>query len=110
MVPCLEFRRVVFGSMIRHTRCYRDWSSDVCSSDLSTAGGPRTARGAGRCRRPSSSPRPVGGAGEGRGGEKGRNPGGARPLKKKKKNRPERGSLLRRALRRSRNECRGGHA
>src|SRR3989337_1976047 len=20
--------------MIRHTRCYRDWSSDVCSSDL----------------------------------------------------------------------------
>src|SRR5207245_3528102 len=20
----------------RHTRCYRDWSSDVCSSDLST--------------------------------------------------------------------------
>src|SRR5207245_6112526 len=21
----------------RHTRCYRDWSSDVCSSDLETA-------------------------------------------------------------------------
>src|SRR5207245_8800921 len=23
-----------FSSRIRHTRCYRDWSSDVCSSDL----------------------------------------------------------------------------
>src|SRR5207245_6707334 len=22
----------------RHTRCYRDWSSDVCSSDLALAG------------------------------------------------------------------------
>src|SRR5207245_5525560 len=26
-----------FSSRRRHTRCYRDWSSDVCSSDL--AGG-----------------------------------------------------------------------
>src|SRR5207245_7432856 len=25
-----------FSSRRRHTRCYRDWSSDVCSSDLST--------------------------------------------------------------------------
>src|SRR5271169_5478607 len=25
----------VFSSRRRHTRCYRDWSSDVCSSDLS---------------------------------------------------------------------------
>src|SRR5207245_8725745 len=24
-----------FSSRRRHTRCYRDWSSDVCSSDLS---------------------------------------------------------------------------
>src|SRR5207245_3323317 len=24
----------VFSSRRRHTRCYRDWSSDVCSSDL----------------------------------------------------------------------------
>src|SRR3989337_4049771 len=24
----------VFSSRSRHTRCYRDWSSDVCSSDL----------------------------------------------------------------------------
>src|SRR5207245_4362877 len=26
-----------FSSRRRHTRCYRDWSSDVCSSDLSGA-------------------------------------------------------------------------
>src|SRR5207245_586473 len=26
-----------FSSRRRHTRCYRDWSSDVCSSDLHTA-------------------------------------------------------------------------
>src|SRR5207245_3426558 len=25
-----------FSSRRRHTRCYRDWSSDVCSSDLFT--------------------------------------------------------------------------
>src|SRR5207245_9059220 len=25
-----------FTSRRRHTRCYRDWSSDVCSSDLSS--------------------------------------------------------------------------
>src|SRR6266542_739967 len=24
-----------FSSRRRHTRCYRDWNSDVCSSDLS---------------------------------------------------------------------------
>src|SRR3989337_3565519 len=47
MLPLLEFRRVLFRSdrkstlfifarRRRHTRCYRDWSSDVCSSDLST--------------------------------------------------------------------------
>src|SRR5687768_17843428 len=30
-----------FSSRRRHTRCSRDWSSDVCSSDLrDTAGGP----------------------------------------------------------------------
>src|SRR6266542_4530202 len=26
-----------FSSRRRHTRCYRDWSSDVCSSDLELA-------------------------------------------------------------------------
>src|SRR2546422_3268705 len=29
-------RAVFFSSRRRHTRCSRDWSSDVCSSDLST--------------------------------------------------------------------------
>src|SRR5438128_3073743 len=32
----LLFDRYFFSSRRRHTRCYRDWSSDVCSSDLST--------------------------------------------------------------------------
>src|SRR2546429_5962251 len=32
-VRCLCF----FSSRRRHTRCSRDWSSDVCSSDLKTA-------------------------------------------------------------------------
>src|SRR5207245_5732093 len=27
-----------FSSRRRHTRCYRDWSSDVCSSDLQLLG------------------------------------------------------------------------
>src|SRR5207245_7563368 len=27
-------KRFFFTSRRRHTRCYRDWSSDVCSSDL----------------------------------------------------------------------------
>src|SRR5207245_8352240 len=27
-----------FSSRRRHTRCYRDWSSDVCSSDLTLYG------------------------------------------------------------------------
>src|SRR5207245_4388945 len=29
-----RYRSVFFSSRRRHTRCYRDWSSDVCSSDL----------------------------------------------------------------------------
>src|SRR2546422_809778 len=40
-----------FSSRRRHTRCSRDWSSDVCSSDLT---GPRVlenARGEHRCER-----------------------------------------------------------
>src|SRR5207245_6271363 len=28
-----------FSSRRRHTRCYRDWSSDVCSSDLTLVRG-----------------------------------------------------------------------
>src|SRR3989337_1000 len=29
-----EYLAFFFSSRRRHTRCYRDWSSDVCSSDL----------------------------------------------------------------------------
>src|SRR2546429_4179358 len=34
-----------FSSRRRHTRCSRDWSSDVCSSDLRTWGGRAVHRG-----------------------------------------------------------------
>src|SRR2546429_7377569 len=47
-----------FSSRRRHTRCSRDWSSDVCSSDLTRCGGTgklrtpcRTCGGEGRVRR-----------------------------------------------------------
>src|SRR5207245_3773318 len=33
-----------FSSRRRHTRCYRDWSSDVCSSDLLHPGASTTIR------------------------------------------------------------------
>src|SRR2546422_6961839 len=33
-----------FSSRRRHTRCSRDWSSDVCSSDLAKAGRARRGR------------------------------------------------------------------
>src|SRR5205809_5995427 len=35
-----------FSSRRRHTRCSRDWSSDVCSSDLSTKGSGNLRRSA----------------------------------------------------------------
>src|SRR5208282_3907525 len=38
-----------FSSRRRHTRCYRDWSSDVCSSDLSSASGPQRRNFHGNC-------------------------------------------------------------
>src|SRR5256884_3549921 len=38
---CLFF---FFSSRRRHTRCSRDWSSDVCSSDLRTLGTARLAQ------------------------------------------------------------------
>src|SRR5256884_4095261 len=34
---CLLIYVFFFSSRRRHTRCSRDWSSDVCSSDLSTS-------------------------------------------------------------------------
>src|SRR5690625_6293982 len=36
---CLLFCRFFFSSRRRHTRWPRDWSSDVCSSDLSSGQG-----------------------------------------------------------------------
>src|SRR3989304_4824722 len=33
-VRCAELLFFFFSSRRRHTRCSRDWSSDVCSSDL----------------------------------------------------------------------------
>src|SRR5207245_3595800 len=33
-----------FSSRRRHTRCYRDWSSDVCSSDLGADEGAAAGR------------------------------------------------------------------
>src|SRR6266542_4514539 len=35
MIECYDVF-FFFSSRRRHTRCYRDWSSDVCSSDLVT--------------------------------------------------------------------------
>src|SRR6202048_5515313 len=40
MKPSLHFHRIMmffFSSRRRHTRSTRDWSSDVCSSDLGSA-------------------------------------------------------------------------
>src|SRR5207245_7510238 len=40
------------SSRRRHTRCYRDWSSDVCSSDLARRAGSARAREAARAQAP----------------------------------------------------------
>src|SRR5207245_7417469 len=37
-VVCCFVSFFFFSSRRRHTRCYRDWSSDVCSSDLHVHG------------------------------------------------------------------------
>src|SRR6266852_6294190 len=42
-----------FSSRRRHTRCYRDWSSDVCSSDLAPRGGKGPGEDDPRARRPA---------------------------------------------------------
>src|SRR5205809_6775159 len=42
IVRCVFF---FFSSRRRHTRCSRDWSSDVCSSDLASAHAERARRG-----------------------------------------------------------------
>src|SRR5438128_4458246 len=43
-----------FSSRRRHTRCYRDWSSDVCSSDLAGSG-----RSAGTGEQGNADPQPA---------------------------------------------------
>src|SRR2546422_7157427 len=49
MLLFLLFLFFFFSSRRRHTRCSRDWSSDVCSSDLRSAGGTvRPGRASGR--------------------------------------------------------------
>src|SRR5207245_6063292 len=47
-----------FSSRRRHTRCYRDWSSDVCSSDLLTVPG-ATKNSSSSHRHPIARPRRV---------------------------------------------------
>src|SRR5438128_12307657 len=81
----LKFFFFFFSSRRRHTRCYRDWSSDVCSSDLAAAGegkgraGERRQKGEDRDGR--SEERRVG---------KGVDLGGRRIIKKKKKKKHKR--------------------
>src|SRR5271157_6377199 len=69
-----------FSSRRRHTRCGRDWSSDVCSSDLG-AGAPRHSH----WRRPRDHQRERRGRSEERRVGKSVDLGGRRIIKKKKK-------------------------
>src|SRR5947209_20274169 len=46
-----------FSSRRRHTRYWRDWSSDVCSSDLRTTCRSSAPRSAGRSGKPATSSR-----------------------------------------------------
>src|SRR3989442_3779431 len=48
-----------FSSRRRHTRCGRDWSSDVCSSDLLEAHGPAARAGVGTFAYEFSWPSPI---------------------------------------------------
>src|SRR5207245_7651758 len=43
MLIAVVFLFFFFSSRRRHTRCYRDWSSDVCSSDLPSGSRDRSA-------------------------------------------------------------------
>src|SRR6266436_8864955 len=78
MLWSLCFRFFFFSSRRRHTRCSRDWSSDVCSSDLRRRSGTARNRSLGRCcsSRRRSEERRVG---------KSVDLGGRRIIKKKKK-------------------------
>src|SRR5256884_1491834 len=44
-VICIHCVFFFFSSRRRHTRCSRDWSSDVCSSDLGLDGSPQSFHG-----------------------------------------------------------------
>src|SRR2546429_4120851 len=44
MCDCIYMLFFFFSSRRRHTRCSRDWSSDVCSSDLSSLEQPTSDR------------------------------------------------------------------
>src|SRR2546422_2199750 len=72
VVLCRSF--FFFSSRRRHTRCSRDWSSDVCSSDLSSAerGLCRGDGAAGAVRRTISALLRRGGQVRGGGGGRGR--------------------------------------
>src|SRR5699024_12009931 len=62
---CFVYFFFFFSSRRRHTRSKRDWSSDVCSSDLRT--GPRGARGAEAAQDRHLESRAAHGRGAGRG-------------------------------------------
>src|SRR2546421_11029275 len=82
----IRWESFFFSSRRRHTRSDRDWSSDVCSSDLLSSRRCRWAGGPGAlCRGGHALVTGVhgGGSGERRGGEEGRSRGGADHLKKK---------------------------
>src|SRR3989442_15616758 len=92
MLPAERTEDVIFfffSSRRRHTRCGRDWSSDVCSSDLPpprrAVAMPRIAtarRGGGG--RPRGAGRRAGEVGRASCRERGEISGGAGSLKKKK--------------------------
>src|SRR3989442_15892505 len=92
LLPCCFV--FFFSSRRRHTRCGRDWSSDVCSSDLPCACSSPPSRfsiGSPKWRAKKRRRIAIGpGAGEGRGGEEGRNRWAPYHLKKKKKKEEER--------------------
>src|SRR3990172_10424403 len=46
---CTKIRKKFFSSRRRHRRCSRDWSSDVCSSDLAGPPGGRWGNNTTRC-------------------------------------------------------------
>src|SRR3989337_3795630 len=82
-----------FSSRRRHTRCYRDWSSDVCSSDLIVLRDYVRAR-LGNEKAGELMPRRLAfRSGERRGGEEGRSRWSPDHLKKKKKKKPKQGGL-----------------